>query len=218
MLAPVRYVRSIFLLSIFLLTASWHAETAEKNMIVFGHATANLHAEPGVEHPLEPTMINADRVAAEELAWKQYIIVVADSRNEPVHIKFLNFVNEAGAQTSDPDSTTSKTPTTESKEPTKKADSTKPAKIPTRPAGKPTVAAPSSKASSATKSMPTLDKSQEEKNPPATSPSILQMLEGHETELIVVVAIAAAFFFIGWICGGNYYLRRDRRRRTKIRF
>ncbi|MBI4528291.1 MAG: SH3 domain-containing protein [Deltaproteobacteria bacterium] len=25
-------------------------------------------------------------------------------------------------------------------------------------------------------------------------------------------------FFIGWICGGNYYLRRDRIRRTRLRF
>jgi hypothetical protein len=50
------------------------------------------------------------------------------------------------------------------------------------------------------------------------SPSILQMLEGHETELMIAAAIAVAFFFIGWICGGNYYLRRDRMRRRKIRF
>lgn len=54
--------------------------------------------------------------------------------------------------------------------------------------------------------------------PAEKSPSILQMLEGHETELLVAVAIALAFFVIGWICGGNYYVRRDRRRRTRLRF
>ncbi|HEX9264399.1 MAG TPA: hypothetical protein VF977_08520 [Candidatus Binatia bacterium] len=48
--------------------------------------------------------------------------------------------------------------------------------------------------------------------------SLLQMLEGRETELTVTVAIALVFFFIGWICGGNYYLRRDRRRRAKLQF
>lgn len=52
----------------------------------------------------------------------------------------------------------------------------------------------------------------------AKSPSILQMLEGHETELMIGAAIAATFFIIGWICGGNYYLRRDRLQRRKIRF
>lgn len=48
--------------------------------------------------------------------------------------------------------------------------------------------------------------------------SIIKMLEGHERELLAAVMIAAAFFSIGWICGGNYYLRRDRRRRSKLRF
>jgi hypothetical protein len=61
-------------------------------------------------------------------------------------------------------------------------------------------------------------KLQEPEVPAEKSPSILQMLEGHETELLVAVAIALAFFVIGWICGGNYYVRRDRRRRTKLRF
>jgi len=50
------------------------------------------------------------------------------------------------------------------------------------------------------------------------SPSVLQMLEGHETELMIAAAIAAGAFMIGWICGGNYYLRRDRLQRRKIRF
>jgi hypothetical protein len=48
--------------------------------------------------------------------------------------------------------------------------------------------------------------------------SIMQMLEGHETELLVAMAIAVAFFSVGWVCGGHYYLRRDRRRRTQLRF
>lgn len=46
----------------------------------------------------------------------------------------------------------------------------------------------------------------------------MQMLEGHETELMIAAAIAVAFFLIGWICGGHYYLRRDRMQRRKIRF
>ena len=45
----------------------------------------------------------------------------------------------------------------------------------------------------------------------------MEMVEGHETELLVAAAIAVAFFSVGWVCGGNYYLRRDRRRRTQLR-
>ena len=58
----------------------------------------------------------------------------------------------------------------------------------------------------------------EQKSPAAKSPSIIQMLEGRENDLIIWLAIAVIFFIVGWICGGNYYLRRDRRRRTKLRF
>lgn len=72
-----------------------------------------------------------------------------------------------------------------------------------------------SKVPSANESGPSVD--EQEKNSPGKSPSILEMLEGHERELIIAMTIAGGFFFLGWICGGNYYLRRDRRRRTKIR-
>lgn len=58
----------------------------------------------------------------------------------------------------------------------------------------------------------------EQKTPAAKSPSIIQMLEGRENDLILWLAIAVIFFVVGWICGGNYYLRRDRLRRTKLRF
>lgn len=50
------------------------------------------------------------------------------------------------------------------------------------------------------------------------TPSIVEMLEGRENELIVGAAVAAAFFIVGWICGGNYYVRRERKQRNRIRF
>jgi hypothetical protein len=54
--------------------------------------------------------------------------------------------------------------------------------------------------------------------PAEKSPSIIQMLEGRESDLLVWLSIAVVFFMIGWIFGGNYYLRRDRVRRRKLRF
>jgi uncharacterized membrane protein len=36
--------------------------------------------------------------------------------------------------------------------------------------------------------------------------------------MMLWAAIAIVFFLIGWICGGHYYLRRDRARRTRLRF
>jgi hypothetical protein len=58
----------------------------------------------------------------------------------------------------------------------------------------------------------------EQKTPATKSPSIIQMLEGRENDLILGLSIAVIFFIVGWICGGNYYLRRDRARRRKLRF
>ena len=58
----------------------------------------------------------------------------------------------------------------------------------------------------------------EQKAPADKSPSIIEMLEGRENDLILWVSIAAVAFAIGWIFGGNYYLRRDRARSKKLRF
>ena len=58
----------------------------------------------------------------------------------------------------------------------------------------------------------------EQKTPTAKAPSIIQMLEGRENDLILGLSIAVIFFVVGWVFGGNYYLRRDRTRRRKLRF
>src|SRR5918992_3259618 len=54
--------------------------------------------------------------------------------------------------------------------------------------------------------------------PAAKSPSIIQMLEGRESDLIIWLAIALAAFIMGWVCGGTYYLRRHRARSRRLRF
>ena len=71
---------------------------------------------------------------------------------------------------------------------------------------------------SQSKSSVPIQSMQKEEALPEKPRSIMQMAEGHETELLVAAAIAVAFFSVGWVCGGNYYLRRDRRRRTQLRF
>ena len=58
----------------------------------------------------------------------------------------------------------------------------------------------------------------EPKTPAAKSPSLIKMLEGRENDLVLWASIAGVAFIIGWICGGNYYVRRDRSRRRKLRF
>ncbi|MGH7774341.1 MAG: SH3 domain-containing protein [Candidatus Binatia bacterium] len=48
--------------------------------------------------------------------------------------------------------------------------------------------------------------------------AIFRLLEGKEWETVWWLGLAICIFFLGWICGGNYYLRRDRINRTKLRF
>ena len=57
-----------------------------------------------------------------------------------------------------------------------------------------------------------------EKAPELKSQSVLQMLEGHETEVKIGLIIAAFAFVLGWICGVGYYERRERKWRHKLRF
>lgn len=47
---------------------------------------------------------------------------------------------------------------------------------------------------------------------------VIQVLEGKKWNMLWWVGLVLCIFIIGWICGGNYYLRRDRIRRTKLRF
>jgi len=47
---------------------------------------------------------------------------------------------------------------------------------------------------------------------------VVRVLEGREGDILWWLAVALCVFVVGWICGGNYYLRRDRTRRNKLRF
>ena len=46
---------------------------------------------------------------------------------------------------------------------------------------------------------------------------VIKLLEGREGEILRWLGVALCIFVLGWICGGNYYLRRDRSKRSKIR-
>jgi uncharacterized protein YraI len=64
-----------------------------------------------------------------------------------------------------------------------------------------------------------LSPQKEERETPQSKPfAIIKVLEGKEWEILWWFGAALGIFITGWICGGNYYLRRDRIRRTKIHF
>ncbi|MFQ5904552.1 MAG: SH3 domain-containing protein [Candidatus Binatia bacterium] len=47
---------------------------------------------------------------------------------------------------------------------------------------------------------------------------VIKVLEGKEWEILRWFGAALCIFIIGWICGGNYYLRRDRINGSKLHF
>lgn len=214
MLGVCRNALSIFCLAIFLLIGSSRTETPDKKAFLHGNAPSDLRADPRVEPPLRSNLKFADSFVVRSEKRTRSLVLTADAQKESVRQSLLKFVDEAAAQTTDADS--SKVSSDKSKESTQKTAPTAPAK-PQPPGVKAKTAESRSKASSPAKSPTPVDTSQEQKSA-AKSPSILQMVEGHETELMIAAAIAGTFFLIGWICGGHYSLRRDRRRRTKIRF
>lgn len=52
----------------------------------------------------------------------------------------------------------------------------------------------------------------------AAAPPTMKASEEKESGILWWSAVGLCVFVLGWICGGNYYLRRDRVRRTKLRF
>ena len=53
---------------------------------------------------------------------------------------------------------------------------------------------------------------------PAKAPSLIERLEGREGDAMIWLTIAAAFFLVGWISGSIHTRRRERSRRTRLRF
>jgi hypothetical protein len=50
------------------------------------------------------------------------------------------------------------------------------------------------------------------------APSLVQRLEGRESDLMIWLGVAVVFFLVGWIGGGIHARRRERLRRTRLRF
>ena len=58
----------------------------------------------------------------------------------------------------------------------------------------------------------------ERQTPKGKPLTIIELLEGKEWTILSWFGMALCIFIIGWICGGNYYLRRDQINRTKLHF
>jgi hypothetical protein len=49
------------------------------------------------------------------------------------------------------------------------------------------------------------------------SPSLLQLLGAHEAEVKIALVVGGVAFVLGWVCGGLYSVRRERKYRRRLR-
>jgi hypothetical protein len=185
------FLLPVCLLQAILMIEDSNCEAAEKKAVVFATPVANLRRGGGFKHQIKATLKEGDQVTVAKLEGEWYQVTVADGQSGLVHKSLLKFADEASpGASSSPASQAPRAPNP----------------VATTPTSKPT--APAKAPASQDSSIGTADK----------SPSVLQMMEGHEKEVMIAAAVGAGCFIIGWVLGGHYYLRRDRTRRRRIQF
>ena len=200
---PGSYARTVFQACIVWLMA-YSAAVAQQKATVFGTASANIQAGGGFEYALKLTLKEGDRVSVERTQGERNLVSAADGQQGYVHKSFLKLATDAPPQPTTPQATSAVINPPQGKE----------SSTAVAPAAPPTKALPIPAPSAAPKLAPM----QPPKAPEAKSKSILQMVEGHETEINIGLIIAAIAFALGWLCGGSFYARRERKWRHKLRF
>lgn len=212
MLAAPRNVLPVVFLIVLRFITSGSAGAAEGKAAVFGTPTANLRAGAGIEHAVKMTLKEGDQVSVERLEGEWYLVSADDGQKGYVHKNLLKLAAETTPQIAVPPQTApAKINTPVAKEPAKDA----------APKIAPAGAAPPAETKVPQKPRPAaapVSRMEPTLVPEAKSQSILQMLEGHETEVKLGLIIAAVAFALGWLCGGGYYARRERKSRHKLRF
>ena len=207
----LRYAQ-IFL-TISILSAGVRPGAAEMSAIVKATTEPNLRSGPGLEYPSIKVLKDGERVVVEKQEGEWYGVIAAGGLKGYLHTTVLSFPEVRPS------------PTVARDKPQSSQDTdVKAADTPRHPAPvvPPRVASSPPKSQSPAPAIPSAvqndSSASAEKSSSASAPSLMQLLEGRERDMVLWLTIAVAFFLIGWICGGNYYLRRDRIRRTKLRF
>ncbi len=200
------------------------AQGQARRASVQGATHVNLRSGPGLSHtPITVLSENAPLIIeGQEGEWMR--VKTADGQQGYVHQSLVKILDDDQKPTPAKESMAGETAVATVKTPQSSVPDTPPTrtKAPVKSDGESV-----STTESAAESSPPVAASpartfaeQKESKPaePVKSPPLIHLLEGRESDMTVWLAIAVAFFLLGWICGGNFYLRRDRARRTKLRF
>lgn len=169
------------------------ADAPAQKAVVFGTPTANLRAGASVEQAIKLTLKEGDPVTLEKLEGEWCLATAADGQKGYIHKNLLKLAATETAPPAPP------------APPTEKAGAAQPTALTPAPAKSEAAAAPAAPP-------PAWPKAAEGK-----APSLLQILEAHETEVKIGLIAVAVAFLLGWICGGLYAVWRERRSRRRLR-
>jgi len=186
---------------------------APRKGLVQGTREANLRAGPGVEHSIKGTVKENEQLTVQGQEGDWYLVETAAGQKGYVYKDFLKVIGEEQVGATTADAKNEKTAADESSQAAAPVSGAAPTEQtpPPPPAPPQKLAPPLSPPNQP-------PKSDERKTPSHRAPSLIELLDGREADMILWACIAMVFFLIGWISGGHYYLRRDRARRTKLRF
>jgi hypothetical protein len=216
-----RFFFPVLVLGISFLPAESQVGAEEAKVTIQGVSHANLRAGPSLNYPPTAILKEGDELTVEGQEGEWYRVTTSGGQRGYVHKTVVKLV--AGEPVSGaheprgqpPEDEVKKAPPTNTLGKAEKLpDSTTPRKTPARSVRGPAAG----NQSTAAKTSVLGKEPTRPEEPKAKSRALIQLLVGRDTDVMVWVAIAIAFFCIGWICGGNYYLRRERFRRTKLRF
>lgn len=180
------------------------AEAVAQKATVFGTPTANLRAGPGVEHALKLTLKEGEPVTIEKLEGEWYLVTAADGQQGYIHKNLLKPVDNAtGSQQVAP--------------PQKIGEVAVSAAVPVASPAQSVPAPPISAAKPAPPLVAASAEPAKTKTTDGKAPSLLQMLDAHESEVKIGLLVAGIAFVIGWFCGGHYYIRREHKHRRRLR-
>jgi len=210
---------SIFFVLLSLFVAQLSVAAAPRKGIVQGTQEANLRTGPGVDYGVKGIVKENEQLTVQGQEGEWYLVETAAGQKGYLYKNFLKIAGEEQAGATITDAKKEKTAADESKETTKApvpaTDAATTEQSPPPPPAPPQKITQPLSPSGPPNQPP---KSDERKVSSNKAPSLIELLDGREADMILWLCIAVIFFLIGWISGGHYYLRRDRARRTRLRF
>ena len=183
---------SIVFLGLILLRGEGAAELTSRKGRIQGENFVNLRSGPALSYPSRTVLRKGEGVTVEKEEGSWYLVSLADGNRGYVHKTLVGLLGNEEMKMAAKGEVVKKAPEKEGMVSDAGGEEKKPS-----PA------------------LPPHGLKRESKGKPMPA---IKVLEGKEWEILWWLGAALCIFVIGWICGGNYYLRRDRLRRKKLHF